>query len=77
MCYLFDAMVTDSIAQDAVHGALKELAENQNILKITHDCGRLAALLQFHLSAGLRTVFDTQVLLAIPLSILLLHCMLA
>lgn len=61
ICYLFDMLVTDSTAKDAVYRALKELVENQGIMKISHDCGHFAAALRYQLSAGLHTVFDTQV----------------
>ena len=61
ICYLFDMLITDPVAKDAVDGALKELLEDQGIMKITHDSGHLMAALQFQLSAGLHTVFDTQV----------------
>lgn len=61
MCYLFDMLVTDTVAQDAVHKALKDLMEDQNIMKISHDCGRFAAALRDQLSVILRTTFDTQV----------------
>ena len=61
VCYVFDMTVTDSTASETIRGVVKHVMEKPGILKITHDCGHLAAALQKQISAGLCSVFDTQV----------------
>lgn len=61
VCYMFDMTVTDSTASETIRGVVKHVMEKPGILKITHDCGYLAAALQKQISSGLCSVFDTQV----------------
>lgn len=61
VCYVFDMTVTDSTASETISGVVKHVMEKPGILKITHDCGHLAAALQEQLSSRLCSVFDTQV----------------
>ena len=59
--YLFDTMVSDPGAKEAVVGAVKQLMENPAVLKIAHDCAQLAVALRYQFSVELHGVFDTQV----------------
>lgn len=61
VCFLFDMLVADSATNAAIKHAVRHVMESKTILKLTHGCGRLSAVLRYQLSSGLHSIFDTQV----------------
>ena len=57
-CYLFDVLVQ---TDDSVWRELKRLLEDEDLIKVMHDCRKASAALFNDLGIRLNNVFDTQV----------------
>uniref|UniRef100_A0A915DDU7 3'-5' exonuclease domain-containing protein n=1 Tax=Ditylenchus dipsaci TaxID=166011 RepID=A0A915DDU7_9BILA len=55
---VFDLAHSDSILMES---GLKELMENESVLKVVHDVKRVATLLAQRYAVNMRSVFDTQI----------------
>lgn len=60
-------MVTnDTSVKAALTSGLKQVLEDESMIKLMHDCRRPAAAIRYQLQISLCNVFDTQVDLSYP-----------
>lgn len=61
ICFIFDMVTNDRSVKAALISGLKQVLEDESVVKVMHDCRKPAAAIRYQLQIGLRSVFDTQV----------------
>lgn len=61
ICFIFDMVTNDRSVKAALISGLKQVLEDESVIKVMHDCRKPAAAIRYQLQIGLRSVFDTQV----------------
>lgn len=60
VCFIFDMVTIDHSVRAALISGLKQVLEDNSVIKIMHDCRRPAAAIRYQLQINLCNVFDTQ-----------------
>ena len=61
ICFVFDMVTTDRSVKAALISGLKQVLEDESVIKLMHDCRRPAAAIRYQLEISMCNVFDTQV----------------